>query len=349
MEPFTRQQLIDVIEGKGAQDRIPMLYHLWVSPGTFGDRANEAAEILNNTPMDVQQIYIGMPDIYNAPADDPTYCWVKKANKNAGKTVGLDTNVAIEDWGELPEVLADFPSPEYKGLFPKNIPETGKYRLLHWWYWLFERMWSLRGMENSLMDFYTNPDEVHQLFSALTDFYCRILERAQEEVGVDGVFLSDDIGTQNNGFFSPEIFKEFFKPYYKKFIDKAHSLGMHVWLHSCGCIKPYIPDLIEIGLDVLHPIQKYTMEEAEIAKKYGDQICILSGFEVQQIIPYGTPDEVREEVHRLIDTYARADGRFMITFGNGITPDCKVESLRAALEETASYGQKKIAEIKNSL
>lgn len=346
MQPLSKNQLIDVIEGRSTADRIPMLYHIWVSPEVFGEQAPLAKKLLDEAPMDVQQIYIAMPEVFDPPADDPTYCWVKKANAYAGQAVGIDARVAIEDWEELPRVLEEFPSPDYSGLFPQHIPDTGKYRLLHWWYWLFERLWSLRGMENALTDFYTNPDEVHALFDRLTDFYCRVLERAAAEVGVDGVFLSDDIGTQNGGFFSLEIFRTFFKPYYQRFIQKAHSLGMHVWLHSCGDIHLYLPDLVEMGLDVIHPIQKHTMDETAIAQEFGDKICILAGFEVQQIIPFGTPDEAREEVRRLIDAYARPNGRLMLTFGNGITPDCPVESLRAVLEESLSYGSKKVQNMK---
>lgn len=339
--PLSKQQMTDIIEGRGAAERIPMLYHLWVSPETFGAQSARARELLEYAPMDVHQIYIPMPEVFDPPADDPTYCWIKKKNIFADQAVGIDARVAIEDWDELPRVLEEFPSPEYRGLFPASAPDNGKYRLLHWWYWLFERMWSLRGMENALTDFYTNPDEVHMLFDKLTDFYCRILERAKQEMAVDGVFVSDDIGTQRGGFFSPEVFRIFFKPYYQRLIDKAHSLGMHVWLHSCGDIHLYLPDLIEIGLDVIHPIQKHTMDEAEIVREYGDKICILAGFEVQQIIPFGTPDEARDEVRRLVDTYDRADGRFMLTFGNGITPDCPIESLQAVLEESISYGYQK--------
>lgn len=88
------------------------------------------------------------------------------------------------------------------------------------------------------------------------------------------------------------------------------------------------------------------MDEIAIAEEFGSKLCILAGFEVQQIIPFGTPDEAREEVRRLVDAYARSDGRFMLTFGNGITPDCPVESLRAVLDESLVYGAIKIQNLK---
>jgi uroporphyrinogen-III decarboxylase len=117
---------------------------------------------------------------------------------------------------------------------------------------------------------------------------------------------------------------------------------MHFWLHTCGNIELFLPYFVEIGSDVIHPIQKYTMEEKKIADKFGKDICIWAGFDVQRIIPYGTPDEVREEVRFMIDTYYRPEGRLIITAGNGITADCPIESLEALLDETYNYAMKKV-------
>ena len=338
---LTAEEMKQVIEGKGCVDRIPITYQFWINPETFGDRKEEAKQVLNSYPEDVVSRLIQIPDVFKAPADDPTYRWVQKDEPKQEKKLGIDAVVAIEDWDELDDVLEHFPDPNYPGLFPAGPEANGKYILANWWYCLFERLWSLRGMENALTDFYTNPDEVHRLFDALATFYCRIIERSAKELHANGVFTSDDIGTQNGPFFSLEIFREFFKPYYKRIIDTAHANGMHFWLHTCGNIEMFLPDFIEIGLDVIHPIQKYTMEETHIAKTYGDKICIWAGFDVQQTIPYGTPEDVRKEVRFLIDTYYRKDGRFILTLGNAATADTPMESLKALLDETVTYGEQK--------
>ncbi len=260
-------------------------------------------------------------------------------NPHAGEVQGHDGVVAIEDYErQLDGVLANFPDPEYKGMFPDNPPADGRYRLGQWFFFFYERFWSLRGMTNALMDPYVYPDQVHRLFDKMADFYCRVLERAKAECHIDGFFTSDDLGTQASTFFSPDLFDEFFVPYYKRVIDKCHALGIHFWLHSCGNIEAIIPRLIELGVDVLHPIQKYTMDERSIAERFGGQICIWAGFDVQQIIPWGTPEEVREEVRFMIDTYKRPEGRLMLTAGNGINEDCSLESLEALLDEVTRYG-----------
>jgi len=340
---LTAEQLKSVIEGRSIAERVPMTYHFWTSPATYGKDEEKARILLDTYPNDISSIGIRMPDIFTAPEDDPEYRWVNYDDPNEGGVVALDSKCAIHDWGLLDGILDDFPDPEYKGMFPYKPADDGKYRLGTIWYCLFERLWSLRGMQNALTDFYTDPASVHRLFRALTDFYMRVMERGKEEMGLDGIFTSDDIGTQTGPFFSPAIFNEFFKPYYKELIDKAHSLGMHFWLHTCGNIEKFLPDFIEIGLDVIHPIQKYTMDEKAIAEKYGKDICIWAGFDVQRIIPYGTPDEVRKEVRFMIDTYLRPEGMLILTAGNAIREDCRVESLEALIDESYSYGIKKVA------
>ena len=342
---FLREEMKSIIEGKCAGYRIPMLYNFWCYPVVFSDKEDEAKKLMDTYPYDATIISLTMPDVFKAPDNDENYRWVKKDQKLSDVAIGLDSIVAIEDWDDLDEILETFPDPNYVNLIPESPKDDGKYRIAHWWYCFFERLWSLRGMENALMDFYLYPDEVHRLFDKLTDFYCSVIERSKEELNADGVFTSDDIGTQTGPFFSPEIFEEFFKPYYKRIVDKAHSLGMHFWLHTCGNIEPFIPSFIEIGLDVLHPIQKYTMSEVDIAKKYGDKLCIWAGFDVQRTIPYGTAEDVREEVRYLINTYANKHGRFILTLGNGATTDTPITSLEALLEESYFYGIAKMKEI----
>lgn len=340
METLTREEIRNVIEGRGAASRVPLLYDQWIGANIFGGDAEKRARWLSRFPCDVQWFDMNLPDLLKAPADDPGYRWTG-VDMEENSAAGIDNRPLIEDWesGEAEVFFDTFPSPDYPGLIPEVRPD-GRYLLARWWFCYFERLWSIRGMENSLMDFYLYPEEIHRLFRKLTDFYCRMLERVCEKYPVDGFFVSDDIGTQQSTFFSLDIFREFFKPYYKELFDKAHSLGCHFWLHTCGNIEAFIPEFIEIGLDVLHPIQKYTMDEVEIAKKYGGKICIWAGFDVQQVIPYGTEADVRNEVRHLIDAYRRPEGRFMLTMGNGSTEDWKLSCLEALYDESIRYSKK---------
>ena len=338
-KPLTREDIKSVIEGRGAARRVPAVLHFWVGAGAFGDRQAEVQEILERYPMDIQIMSAKMPDIFNGREDDPEYRWVNFDDPCKNDNIGIDSRSAISDWSLLDGILQDFPDKNYPNMTNPGPPDDGRYRLGLWWFCFFERHWSLRGMENALMDYYTDPESVHRLFRALTDFYLAVIERMAADMNVDGVFTSDDIGTQTGPFFSLGIFREFYKPYYKELIDKAHSLGLHFWLHTCGNVELFMPDFVEIGLDVIHPIQKYTMDEQNIAKQFGKDICIWAGFDVQQIIPWGTPEDVRREVRFMIDTYQRPEGKLMLTAGNGVTGDTPVESLRALFDETITYGK----------
>lgn len=339
-EPLSREAVISVINGTGAADRVPVLLHFWVHPPHFGERQAEVEALLAEYPQDVQLVGLRMPAIFEAPEDDPSYRWVC-FDAPQQSSAGIDSQVAITDWTQLDEVLADFPSPEYPNLLAWAPEADERYRLGHWWFCFFERHWSLRGMTNALTDYYTDPESVHRLFRALTDFYLRMMERAKAEGDLDGIFTSDDIGTQKGAFFSPALFREFYKPYYAELIAKAHELGMHFWLHTCGDVMEFLPDFVEIGLDVIHPIQKYTMDEAEVASRWGDKLTIWAGFDVQQAIPWGTVEDVRREARFLIDTYWRPEGRFMLTAGNAVHADCTTASLRALFEECFDYGADK--------
>ncbi|MCL5269984.1 MAG: hypothetical protein M1457_05365 [bacterium] len=343
--PLSRDEMIAVIEGRGAARRVPVLLHFWTHPTTFGDRQGAVERLLARWPHDVQVVPIRMPAVYETPGDglpfSDEYRWVDYDRPpTPAASAGLDAQVAIDDWARLDGVLEHFPDPRYGGLLAPGSPPDGRYRLGTWWFCLFERHWQLRGMANALTDYYTAPEAVHRLFRALTDFYLAVMERAARERGVDGFMTSDDLGTQTGTFFSTDVFDEFFRPYYRELIARAHELGRHFWLHACGNIESFLPGFIDLGLDVIHPIQKYTMDEREIARKFGGRITFWAGFDVQRIIPWGTADEVRDEVRAMIDTYWRPEGRFMLTAGNGINGDCPLPSLEALYEEAFTAGKK---------
>ena len=338
--PLTRAEMRRVVAGQGCASRVPVLLHLWISPKAFADEASVSfvQGLLDTYPCDAQIIPWRNIEIYAAPPDDPTYCWIKTPPPENYETLALDNRSPLADWSQLDEVLAAFPSAASPSLFPQVPPPDGRYRIAHWWYTLFERHWSLRGMSQALLDYYTNPDEVHRLFAALTGLYKGIITRAASELDADAIYVTDDLGTQARTFFSPKIFDTFYAPYYGEIIDTAHRLGMHFWLHTCGNIELFLPRFIEMGVDVIHPIQKYAMDEQKIAARFGGQIAFWTGFDVQHTIPFGTPDEVRREVRHLLDTYYRPDGRLLFTAGNGITGDTPLASLSVLFEEAFTYG-----------
>lgn len=339
LAPLTRDEVVSVIEGRTIARRVPMLIHLWVHAKSFGEREAAVLDLLGRYPADIQTVGARTPQVTETPAGAPEYRYIPFDPAPLSRAAGLDEQVAMPDWSRLDEVIERFPRADSPHLFRGAREPDGRYRLGNWWFCLFERHWSIRGMTNALTDYYMHPGEVHRLFRALTDFYKGVIERGRRDHGLDGILTSDDLGTQSGPFFSEAVFNEFFLPYYRELFETAHRHGLHFWLHACGNIEPFIPGLIDAGLDVLHPIQKHTMDEGAIARRFGPLLTIFAGLDVQQVIPWGTAEEVRAEVRHLLDTFWQAGrGRCMLTAGNGINGDCPLESLEAFFDEAVTYG-----------
>lgn len=128
-EPLQREDIISVIEGKGAAERVPNLVQLWVHPNSFGDDEQKVWDILAKYPLDVQRFRFSMPDIFTGKEDDPEYRWVNFSNPHEGQNLGIDEIVAVDDWASLDAILANFPNPEYAGLLNENPEPDGRFML----------------------------------------------------------------------------------------------------------------------------------------------------------------------------------------------------------------------------
>ena len=199
--------------------------------------------------------------------------------------------------------------------------------LLAWAGDLFERAHFLRGMDNLLVDMYLNPQFVHDLLDNILEF---LLGNVQQlaGLGVDGIFLSDDYGHQQALLMSPEHWRAFIKPRLRKLFAAVKGAGLFAFLHSCGNVSEIIPDLIEIGLDVLHPIQPEAMDIASLKANYGQQIAFYGGIGTQHTLPYGTPDDVINEVWKTTRTMAQGGG-YILAPGITLQDDVPLENILA--------------------
>ena len=174
----------------------------------------------------------------------------------------------------------------------------------------FERMNQMIGMENALCAFYEYPDEVHEFFDAMCEYKLKCIDLAYKYLKPDVIHMHDDWGTNDNMFFSPELWREFIKPNEEKYAKRIHELGMIYMHHSCGYIKQIIPDLIEIGVDAIEPMMMKNDVE-DCLEKYGDQITFMGGLNSQMIDSEGTTEEeVRAEIRRAMDAYV-GKGRYI--------------------------------------
>ncbi len=198
----------------------------------------------------------------------------------------------------------------------------------------FERMMSLMGFENAVCAFLETPEEVHEFFDALTDYKCRYLKILKEYFGFDIIVYHDDWGNNQNMFFSMNMWREFIKPYIKRVIDCTHELEMVFEMHSCGYIKPTVPDLVEMGIDALQPLQ-YCNEVEDIKKEFGDRILLSGGFNTQEMLerPGATEEEIRQEVRRTLDSLAQNGGYC------ANAPIINTKVLEIVSDEITSYGR----------
>jgi uroporphyrinogen decarboxylase len=174
---------------------------------------------------------------------------------------------------------------------------------------IFETAWALRGLEQMLVDFALEPDLVDALLEIPYRYHLTAAKKLVE-LGVDMIWTGDDIGSQRGMLISPTHWRRSLKPRMANFVAelKAINPALKVAYHSDGDISPVIPELIEIGVDVLNPIQPASMDPAVIGQQFGDQLCFWGSIDEQHTLPFGTPDSVRAEVLTRLRTIGRGGG-----------------------------------------
>jgi uroporphyrinogen decarboxylase len=193
----------------------------------------------------------------------------------------------------------------------------------------------LRGVDQILLDVALSPDVAEYIFRRITAFYLEYARRTLEAVGggIDVLMMGDDFGTQKGLFMSPEMWRQFLRPGFKAFIDLGRQYGCKVAHHSCGSIKPIISDLIECGLDILNPIQPDVddMDRRELKRCFGNRLSFHGSISIQRTLPFGTPDDVRNEVQERMETLAPGGG-FIFCTAHNIQADTSVENILALLD-----------------
>lgn len=174
----------------------------------------------------------------------------------------------------------------------------------------FTIMTFVRGFENLLEDLYLEPEKVEQLADIVFGFEEELIRLAAGH-GFDAVQFADDWGSQQSLLISPEMFRKIFKPRYQKQYALAHKLGLDVYLHSCGYILDIIPDLIEIGLDILNPGQPSLNGIEKLGMQFGGKICFACPVNYQTTGVSGTPAEINQEVQAYVQHLSRPEGGFI--------------------------------------
>lgn len=243
----------------------------------------------------------------------------------------------IREWGQLDDYLANrMPDAHAPGRLRDALPALAlhgesKYCVGQINLALFERLNSLRGMENVLADFYTNETELCRLCEALADYLIELV-REWGKTNVSALYLTDDWGSQTGMMISPTMWRKYFKAHYRRVFDEIHRFGKDVFFHSCGNIMGIIPDLIDLGLDVLDPIQPGAMDVREVARKFGGHVSFSGAIDDQRLEAV-SPTEVKEMVQQAVEVLGRPYGNgYIISLANLMVPSVPFENIQALFE-----------------
>ena len=196
---------------------------------------------------------------------------------------------------------------------------------------LFERFWLLRGFENALMDPYLDHKNFARLRDRILDFQLGMVDEWTDR-GVSAIFFSDDWASQTSLLIRPDDWRKFYKPSYKILFDRVRQRGAHVWMHMCGNVLSIIPDLIELGMHVLNPIQPQSMDIQHLAREFGGQICFFGGLDVQGTMVFGTPQDVKRDVNTLVETFGRFNGGYIGGVSQTVMPETPLDNVIAMYE-----------------
>jgi uroporphyrinogen decarboxylase len=227
----------------------------------------------------------------------------------------------------------DFPDPLDRRFFddiPAKIARfPDRFRVFQIGFSLYERAWTLRGMENLMMDFHDHPRFVRELLGRITDYN---LEQVQEalQYDIDAVYFGDDWGQQRGLQMGPQRWREFIYPMLQRMYGAVREAGKFVMIHSCGDVDELFDDLIAAGLNCFNPFQPEVMNVYELLPRYRGRLAFHGGLSTQRTLPFGTPDTVRAEVRRLLEL--GREGGYIFAPAHDVEGDVPLENMLAAIE-----------------
>lgn len=247
-----------------------------------------------------------------AGPDDWGCLWGVTEVKNMGQVVGHP----LADASALRTYRPPNPrNPYYYERLGPLLEEAGdRYVVVTCHFNLVERLHMLRGFAQAMEDLYLEPQLVERILDMVLHFKLEQLDELARRFGsaVNGIFLTDDWGTQQGTFIRLELFERFFAPRYRQLFDAIHAQGWHVFFHSCGRINDFVPRLIELGADVLNMQQPRAYGLVEFGEQFKGKVCFLTTCDIQATLPRGSEAAVREEARLLVERWSVPQGGFIV-------------------------------------
>ncbi|KLU63153.1 methylcobalamin:coenzyme M methyltransferase [Peptococcaceae bacterium CEB3] len=330
-------------------DRFPMWYG--AAPETtqnvmdfLGAKTEKEAlyDILGMDYKTVRPKYIGTPFKQYEDGTVDNEWGIRRGGYHWGQAL----NHPLKDVETVEEVEA-YPFPKPEDWDPKICPEDlqdceGYCVIGGTWAPFFHDSIELIGMERFFIEMYMNPALAQAIVEHTFNFYYEVSKRAFEaNPGViDFAFIGNDFGSQKGLLMSPDMWRKFFKPSLAKYVELAHKHGAVAGLHSCGDIHEIIGDLIEIGFDAVNPIQVFAhnMDPQVLKREYGGDIVFFGGIDVNEVLLYGSEEDVRAETRRIIDILG-SDGQYIVAPSHDyMLPELPARNIVALYDEAKKYG-----------
>jgi len=228
----------------------------------------------------------------------------------------------------------EFPDPNDPALYAELDSVRPKVRdsllLVKLSYNLFERAWSLVGMEELLTCMLTDKAFVHELLDRIAEYNLTVIDNVCRGE-VDAVYFGDDWGQQRGLIMGPPLWREFIQPRIRRMYQRVKAKGKYVFAHCCGQVQELFGELIECGLDVFNPLQPEVMDVFGVKRAFGDRLSFYGGISTQHSLPFADARQVRDEVRALVDDLGDRGG-YIASPAHAIPPDAKCENIAAMIE-----------------
>ena len=338
----SRERVIAALARKPV-DRVPIF--MWFHPST----AQHLSRLLE----------VPVPDVGEAMGNDIAQAWVNNNHAMEGIVHERDGEGHLDDWGirwekqgpynqiaEYPldaappgEVLAyRFPVDRLENLLANMLPVIARrddfFIGVDVSPCVFEMYWRLRGMEDAILDLIAEPDTANAMMGRCADFAVDLAEESCRRFKPDWLWTGDDVAGQQGMIMSPDQWRSMVKPHLQRVIDVGTRAGLPVAYHCCGALAPIIPDLIEMGVDVLNPVQSSCpgMNPLDLKREFGGELAFMGGVDTQYLLPTGSADRVYRATLELVEGMTADGGGYILAASHTVPPETPEENIFAMYE-----------------
>ena len=252
-------------------------------------------------------------------------------NRSVDKDIGMVEGTVLPEPTLAGFTLPDPLDPRFFADIPGRIArQPDRFRVFYLGFSLFERAWTLRGMENLMMDFYDAPEFVHALLAAIADYNIAQVREALR-YDIDAVYFGDDWGQQHGLIMGQDRWREFILPQLRRMYGTVRAAGKFQMIHSCGDVDELFDLLIDAGLNCFNPFQPEVMDSAAMIAKYRGRLAFHGGLSTQRTLPYGTVSDVHNEARRLLAL--GGEGGYIFAPGHAVEGDVPLQNMLAFIAE----------------